>query len=52
MAGVVLVREAGGVVMDARGEPWSLASDSILAAASPEIADAMVAAVARGLAAV
>lgn len=38
--------------MDARGEPWSLASDSILAAASPEIADAMVAAVARGLAAV
>ena len=52
VAGVVLVREAGGVVLDARGEPWSLASDSILAAASPEIADAMVAAVARGVAAV
>ena len=51
VAGVVLVREAGGVVLDARGEPWSLASDSILAAASPEIADAMVAAVARGVAA-
>ncbi|MET0789488.1 MAG: inositol monophosphatase [Cellulomonas sp.] len=52
VAGVVLVREAGGVVVDLRGEPWSLASDSILAAATPEIADAMVAAVARGLAAV
>ena len=25
----------GGVVVDARGEPWSLTSDSILAAASP-----------------
>ena len=49
VAGVVLVREAGGVVLDARGEPWSLASDSILAAASPEIAEAMVAAVLRGL---
>ncbi|WP_051640387.1 inositol monophosphatase family protein [Cellulomonas sp. URHE0023] len=49
-AGVVLVREAGGVVRDARGEPWSLASDSILAAATPEIADAMVDAVRRGLA--
>jgi myo-inositol-1(or 4)-monophosphatase len=52
VAGVVLVREAGGVVVDARGEPWSLESDSILAAATPEIADAMVAAVARGLAVV
>lgn len=52
VAGVVLVREAGGVVVDLRGEPWSLASDSILAAATPEIADAMVAAVARGIAAV
>ncbi|MEZ0446973.1 inositol monophosphatase family protein [Cellulomonas sp. ICMP 17802] len=50
VAGVVLVREAGGVVLDARGEPWSLASDSILAAATPQIAEAMVAAVARGLA--
>jgi myo-inositol-1(or 4)-monophosphatase len=52
VAGVVLVREAGGVVVDARGEPWSLESDSILAAATPEIAEAMVAAVARGAAAV
>lgn len=51
-AGVVLVREAGGVVLDARGEPWSLESDSILAAATPEIAEAMVAAVTSGLAAV
>ena len=51
-AGVVLVREAGGVVLDARGEPWSLASDSILAAATPEIAEAMVGAVERGLAVV
>ncbi|WP_315096012.1 inositol monophosphatase [uncultured Cellulomonas sp.] len=49
VAGVVLVREAGGVVLDARGEPWSLASDSILAAATPEIAASMVAAVQRGL---
>lgn len=47
VAGVVLVREAGGVVLDGRGEPWSLASDSILAAATPEIAEAMVAAVRR-----
>ncbi|WP_456846299.1 inositol monophosphatase family protein [Cellulomonas sp. P5_C6] len=51
VAGVVLVREAGGVVLDARGEPWSLESDSILAAATSEIAEAMVAAVARGSAA-
>lgn len=51
VAGVVLVREAGGVVVDARGEPWSLESDSILAAATPEIAEAMVAAVAIAVAA-
>ncbi len=51
VAGVVLVREAGGVVVDARGDAWSLASDSLLAAATPEIADALVAAVARGRAA-
>lgn len=48
-AGVLAVREAGGVVLDAHGEPWSLASGSVLAAASAKIADQMVAAIARGL---
>jgi myo-inositol-1(or 4)-monophosphatase len=48
-AGVLAVREAGGVVLDAHGEPWSLASDSVLAAASAQVAELMVAAVARGL---
>ncbi|RDI65427.1 inositol monophosphatase family protein [Nocardia pseudobrasiliensis] len=32
-AGVALVRAAGGVVTDLRGEPWTLASGSVLAAA-------------------
>ncbi len=33
-AGVLLVHEAGGVVTDALGEPWSLESDSVLSANS------------------
>ncbi len=32
-AGVALVRAAGGVVTDLRGEPWSITSRSVLAAA-------------------
>jgi myo-inositol-1(or 4)-monophosphatase len=32
-AGVVLVRAAGGVVTDVAGKPWTLESDSVLAAA-------------------
>lgn len=47
-AGVVLVREAGGVVLDCYGEPWRPGADSILAAASDEVAHALAAAVARG----
>ena len=32
-AGVALVRAAGGVVTDLAGEPWTIASESVLAAA-------------------
>ena len=31
LAGALLVAEAGGVVTDTRGRPWSLASDDFLA---------------------
>jgi myo-inositol-1(or 4)-monophosphatase len=34
LAGALLVREAGGMVSDTRGQPWSLASKDFLAAAS------------------
>jgi myo-inositol-1(or 4)-monophosphatase len=44
-AGVLAVREAGGVVLDAAGQPWSLDSDSVLAAASDQVAEQLVAAV-------
>lgn len=46
-AGVVLVRESGGVVLDAHGDPWRPGADSVLAAASGEVAEALAAAVAR-----
>lgn len=35
LAGALLVTEAGGIVTDTRGNPWSLASDDFLAAAPP-----------------
>jgi myo-inositol-1(or 4)-monophosphatase len=33
MAGALLVEEAGGMISDTHGRPWSLASDDFLAAA-------------------
>ncbi len=33
LAGALLVSEAGGVVTDTRGKPWTLASSHLLAAA-------------------
>lgn len=35
LAGALLVSEAGGVVTDTRGRPWSLASDDFLATTPP-----------------
>jgi myo-inositol-1(or 4)-monophosphatase len=36
-AGVLLAREAGAVVTDIEGRPWTLESDSLLAAADPDL---------------
>jgi myo-inositol-1(or 4)-monophosphatase len=33
LAGALLVEEAGGIISDTRGRPWSLTSDGFLAAA-------------------
>lgn len=38
-AGALLVHEAGGVVLDARGEPWGLGSDSVVAVNSLDTAE-------------
>lgn len=46
VAGALLVQEAGGVVIDSAGAPWTLASEDFLAA-TPGIASAISAAVAR-----
>lgn len=46
-AGALAVREAGGVVLDLHGEQWSLASDSVLAAAGADDAESLLAAVRR-----
>ncbi|WP_223622450.1 inositol monophosphatase family protein [Microbacterium sp. EST19A] len=43
VAGALLVREAGGVVLDARGADWTLASDAFVAT-TPALATAMTAA--------
>ncbi|SFA71175.1 inositol monophosphatase family protein [Cellulomonas marina] len=47
--GVLLVREGGGVVLDAHGEPWRPGADSVLAAADEETAAALVDAVRTGV---
>ncbi|WP_129337370.1 inositol monophosphatase family protein [Cellulomonas endophytica] len=47
-AGVAQVREAGGVVLDAHGAEWSLASDSLLAAADEDVAATLLDAVRSG----
>lgn len=44
-AGALAVREAGGVVLDLHGQEWSLASDSVLAAASLADAESLLAAI-------
>lgn len=36
-AGVLLAREAGAIVTDVEGRPWSLDSDSLLVAATPKL---------------
>jgi myo-inositol-1(or 4)-monophosphatase len=36
-AGVLLVQEAGGVVSDVDGRPWTVEADSLLAAATAEL---------------
>ena len=36
-AGTLLVSEAGGIVSDIEGAPWTLRSDSLLASANPEL---------------
>jgi myo-inositol-1(or 4)-monophosphatase len=36
-AGVLLATEAGAVVTDVEGDPWTLESDSLLAAADPDL---------------
>ena len=36
-AGSLLAAEAGAVVSDVGGRPWTIASDSIVAAATPEL---------------
>ncbi|MGA1835938.1 inositol monophosphatase family protein [Herbiconiux sp. 11R-BC] len=43
VAGALLVREAGGVVVDAQGEPWALSSEAFIAT-TPGLAPAMTAA--------
>jgi myo-inositol-1(or 4)-monophosphatase len=43
MAGVLLIREAGGVVRRVDGSPIGLEPGTVLAAASPELADALAA---------
>lgn len=43
LAGALLVAEAGGVVTDTRGEPWSLASDDFLATTTTLQAEAIAA---------
>ncbi len=37
VAGLVIVQEAGGVVTDFRGEPWTIDTESIIASANKEI---------------
>lgn len=43
VAGALLVREAGGVTLDAHGAPWTLRSDAFIAS-TPGLAPAMIAA--------
>ena len=50
-AGILLVSEAGGTVLDGHGEPWDLTSDSVLAASSTATAES-IAALSRSLASV
>ena len=42
VAGMLLVEEAGGVVLDTHGQPWTLASEDFLAT-TPSLASAMTA---------
>jgi myo-inositol-1(or 4)-monophosphatase len=42
-AGTLLVREAGGVLCELDGSPWKLGSSSLIAAATPEVRDKLVA---------
>lgn len=44
-AGVLAVREAGGVALDLHGQPWSFAADSVLAAATEADAATLLAAI-------
>jgi myo-inositol-1(or 4)-monophosphatase len=48
MAGVLLIREAGGVVARVDGSPVDIEPGSLLAAATPELADALRAVVRNG----
>lgn len=48
-AGAVLVREAGGVVMDMRGQPLDLCSRNYLAAANTAVAQEVLACIALPL---
>ncbi|ROR95878.1 myo-inositol-1(or 4)-monophosphatase [Salana multivorans] len=41
-AGVLAVREAGGVALDVHGEPWTFGSDSVLAAATEADAERLL----------
>jgi fructose-1,6-bisphosphatase/inositol monophosphatase family enzyme len=38
-AGALLVAEAGGIVSDIDGHPWSIASDSLVATATRDLHD-------------
>lgn len=42
-AGSLLIAEAGGVLSDIEGRPWSIGTDSLVASGSPELHDGLLA---------